>query len=250
VMHPYLGVFRGQESSGLDTAAVYTYWQLDPVEGVERVLDYQPQGAAAPDPAITVHTTGRGRVLWVSTTAGPEWTSLPAKPAYLTLIHELLAGSIESGDAWLNLDIGDSLDLPSSVRLASAPTLLDPQRKTIALQEQSTPSGATFRSPPLLQAGLYTLAAGGRSFPVAVNLPADESDVRVLDAPAIKIALGDVDVELLADELPAVAAAREDQNDLGWSVMLIVLALLCVECWMAMRFGHYSMRKQGAVGSR
>ncbi len=236
--HPYLGVFRGQENSGLDTAAIYTYWQLDPAEGVERVLDYQ----GGTDPAITVHALGRGRVLWISTTAGPEWTSLPAKPAYLTLIHELLAGSIQSSDVWLNLEIGDVLNVPSSVRLASAPTLLDPQQKPIGMEESTTDGRSGYRSPPLTTPGLYTLQTGPRSVPVAVNLPADEADVRQVDDRAIRAALGDVEIELLADELPVHAESHEERNDLGWSVMVIVLALLLAECFMAMRFGHHSKK--------
>ena len=56
---------------------------------------------------------------------------------------------------------------------------------------------------------------------------------------AIRKALGDIDVRLSGDELPAGALARDESTDLGWSLMLIVLALVAGECFMAMRFGHY-----------
>jgi hypothetical protein len=100
-MHRLLSIFAGEDRSGLDTAQIFTYWEavLPNDSQVERVLDYLPAGskpgakadkAEAADPAITTHTLGRGRVVFVSTTAGPEWTSFPAKPAYVTLMHELL----------------------------------------------------------------------------------------------------------------------------------------------------------------
>ena len=37
----------------------------------------------------------------------------------------------------------------------------------------------------------------------------------------------------------AVAAAADTGNDLSWAFMLAVFALLAVECFMAMRFGHH-----------
>ena len=98
-LHPFLSIFRGAEKPGLDTAQVFTYWQCDvPADAkVERVLNYvgasgKGQGASGdrPDPAITVHDLGTGRVVFVSTSANADWTSLPAKPAYVTLMHELL----------------------------------------------------------------------------------------------------------------------------------------------------------------
>jgi hypothetical protein len=243
VVHPYLSVFRGQESSGLETAAVFTYWQMDPSEeGVERVLDYQKQGDTV-DPAITAHPLGSGRVVWLSTTAGPEWTSLPAKPAYLTLIHELLSGSVESGDAWMNLTVGDALTVPGTVRLGAAPVLLDAQQKAVPLEQTTIDGRTVYRSAPLTQPGLYTLQTGRRNYPIAVNVPQGEADVRVLEAPAIKAALGDVELEAIFDELPVVTASSENRGDLGWSVMLLVLALLMTEAWMAMRFGHHRMKK-------
>jgi hypothetical protein len=72
-----------------------------------------------------------------------------------------------------------------------------------------------------------------------VNVPADEADVRTLDDAAIKKALGDIDLALESDQLPAEPVSADAGNDYGWSVMAIVLGLVAVECFMAMRFGHY-----------
>src|SRR4051812_43503183 len=82
-LHPFLNVFRGAEKPGLDTAQVFTYWQCDVSANanVQRVLDYRPADGTPPsaslDPAITVHDLKNGRVVFISTTANADWTSLP-----------------------------------------------------------------------------------------------------------------------------------------------------------------------------
>lgn len=265
VLHPMLGAFRGEEKSGLDTAQVFTYWQIDlsPDTHAERVLNYRPQdgGSASnaadnttgpasdtakpspetrsADPAITVHTLGRGRVVFVSTTANADWTSLPAKPTYVSLMHELLAGSLNSSDGWMNLLVGQSLEIPAGVKMTAAPTLTDANRKPINL-EQTTRDGQTvYRSPPLQQPGVYNLSTGSRTYPISVNVPADESDIRTLDNAAVKRALGDIDLQLEGDQMPAIAAVKSEVNDFGWTFMAIVLLLVAGECFLAMRFGHF-----------
>ena len=74
--------------------------------------------------------------------------------------------------------------------------------------------------------------------PVSVNVPPDEADVRTVDNAAVKKALGDIDLALESDQLPPEPVSAAAGNDYGWSLMVIVLALVAVECVMAMRFGH------------
>ncbi|MGB7161224.1 MAG: BatA domain-containing protein [Tepidisphaeraceae bacterium] len=246
--HRLLREFREQEQSGLNTAQVFTYWQVDPkADGkVERVLDYiaPPEAATTEksqkDPAITLHELGEGRVLFYSTTANAEWTGFPAKPAYVALMHELLAGSVNSSEGWLNRTVGEPLQVPPWLRLTGTPTLHDPAKQEVVI-DQSTPPGGTpaYKSRPLAKPGVYTLSTGTRTMPVSVNVPSDEADIRTIDRAAIKNALGDIDVALESDQLPAETVSADAGNDYGWSVMAIVLALVAVECFMAMRFGHY-----------
>ncbi len=250
-MHRLLNIFAGEDRSGLDTAQIFTYWSvvIPNESGVERVLDYLPAGSkpgattskdksTAADPAITSHALGRGRVVFFSTSAGPEWTSFPAKPAYVTLMHEMLGGSVTSGDAWLNRTVGQAIELPTSIQVSGQPTLTDPAQKSIVLTPGAVGSAVAFRSEPLTRPGIYTLNVGTRTLPVAVDVPSDEADVRTLDNPAIKSALGNVEVELLQDQLPPEAVSTQAGNDFGWSVMLIVLIMVGLECFLAMQFGH------------
>jgi len=247
LLHPLLEAFKGQTDTGLDRAEIFTYWQIDVPQDTDlRVLNYlAPDGKPAGDAAITAHALGQGRVVFVSTSAGAEsagndWTTLPARQAYVALVHELLAGSVNTNDRWLNLEVGEPLVIPPTVRLSTVPTLADPQQRDVPIDQATTDGGQpVYRSRPLTRPGVYALSTGGRSIPVAVNPPPDEADVTTVNDAAIRSALGDIDVALEADALPEEAAAVEQGDDYGWTMMLAVLLFVGMECFLAMQFGHY-----------
>ncbi len=247
-LHPLLGIFRYQEKTGLDTARIYTYYQieLDPKMKAEPVLKYLSNNQPTGDPAIAVHALDRGRVVNISTTANPDWTSINAKPAYVALIHELLSGTVDIGDKWMNLTVGQPLEIPARLKMAAVPVLMDVGRKQISIEAITAADGSIFyRSRPLIRPGLYQLHIGARTLPIAVNVPDDEADIRLLPRDAVRKALGDIEMELFDDTLPASALSRDDGNDLGWAIMAVVLVLAGFESLMAMYFGHY--RRAGAV---
>jgi hypothetical protein len=265
---PFIGLFRGHENTGLDTAKVFTYWQVDvpPQSGVQRVLNYLPAGSnaggsptpsptptaapaagAAPlDPAFTVHNVGKGTVVFCSTTASPKWTSFPAKMAYVELMHEILSGGVRPGDYWMNLIVGQPLEIPAEVKLAAAPKLTDETGTPVlvdAVTEQGKP--VFYRSRPLNRPGVYTLDLGNGTVPIAVNVPGDEADVRPVSNENVRKALGDIDMALEADQPPSEAAMTREGSDWAGPTLIAVLCLLAVECFMAMSFGHY--RRSQAV---
>jgi len=258
VVSRFLNEFARQPESGLDSAQVFSYWQIDVPRGsnTETVLSYLPAAAAAPgrteDPAITFSSLGQGHVIFVSTTANPDWTNLPAKLAYVPLIHELLTGSVRSGDYWMNLEVGQRLVIPASVSLTGTPSLADSAQQPIPMispDPTSSDLGArTYHSDPIARPGIYTLSLGDRRIPVAVNVPAEEEgDVFVLEDSAIRKALGDATLSLHGDEMPEVVAAANERNDLGWWCMALLLAFAGFEAFLAMRFGHYRRAESGTV---
>jgi hypothetical protein len=158
-------------------------------------------------------------------------------------MHELLSGSINAGDGWMNLQVAQRLEVPANVKLTATPLLLDPQSKPIVLEQITFDDGsATFGSAPLLMPGIYTLMTGAGNVPIAVNVPADEADVQTIDDAAIKSALGGIDVTMADDELPQQSQAASATSDFGWNVMLMVLAFVGLEAFLAMRFGHYKRK--------
>lgn len=243
LLDPLLRIFQNRQRTGLDTAEVFAYWQVELAESlnVRRVLDYLPPRPGQPsDPAITVHEVGDGRVVFFSTSAGPEWTTLPTKPAYVTLMHELLSGSIAGSERWMNLTVGEVLTLPRNLQLMATPTLKDPQQSDVLLEQTVGPEGVSvWRSAELLVPGLYTLQTGDRSIPIAVNVPSEEADIRPLDSAARRTALGGIRMDEFGDDLPGVGDLRQAGNDFSWAVMVVLLVFVSMECLLAMRFGHH-----------
>lgn len=242
VLHPLLTIFRNREKSGLDTADILTYWQIEPSAEIrpEVVLAYKAQdGKDARDPAITVHNLGKGRVIYISTSANTEWTTLQAKPCFVPLVHELLAGSINVPDRWMNLQSGDPVRIPLTLKLSGAPKLTGSAGQSIPIAPVTEEGQTVYRSDPLTKPGLYRLSTGLQTYPIAVNVSAEEADIRAIPPDSIRKALGELEIRLEGDSFPGEALAKFDSRDFGWTLMAIVLGLAAVECFMAMRFGHY-----------
>ncbi len=247
-VHPFLREFKGVENSGLSTAQVWSYWQLElPANTTaQRVLDYQAADNKPKDPAITEHPLGRGRVVFISTTANPEWNGLTPKPAYVTLMHEILAGAVGAADRWMNLTVGDRLDIPQSMGLGAAPQLFDASKNPVTMEAVTNQAGVTtyHSARPINRPGVYSLVVGNRTIPIAVNVPPTEADVRTISPDAVKKALGDIDLAIEDDAVAATAFQADSGNDWSWALMAVVLALAGLECFMAMRFGHYKRGKR------
>ena len=254
-VHRYLAAFQATQRSGLDVPSIIQYWRVEVAEArsAEVVLRFLPatQGTHG-DPAVTTHGLGEGRVLLITTAAGdPEWTMLPLKENYVAFVHELLNHAMGDtrggGVGWQTVEVGQPLRVPASLELAAEPTLVSPEGQNVDLTREIRPDGSgVWISAPLEQVGVYRLALSDRTWPVAVNLPARESDLRPLDQAAVTTALGNIELQWLGDELPVEAlAANEDRADFGWSLLLAVLVLACVECFMAMRFGRHRVATAG-----
>jgi hypothetical protein len=249
-----LADFQNQEETGMEAAAIYSYWQLDIPRNsaVERVLNFLPSPGSTgepEDPAITVQSIGLGQVLFCATSADPngEWTTFTSHPAYPALMHMLLLGSTRGSDAWMNITVNTPLMIPPTVQLNGAPSLKDANQTEypLTLQTISDPQSvyagqSAYVSAPLTKPGVYSLFTGSDNLKVAVNVPADqEADIRTVGDAEIQKALGGIEMELQGDSVPAPVAQEEKGKDLGWAVMVAVFALLATECVMAMRFGHH-----------
>jgi len=234
----------------METAQAFGYWQTDvPNDPQLRVLNWKPvegtvvDPSAKPDPAITTQTLGQGqggRVVFVSTSANEEWITFTRKPVYTELVNELLSGSVNVGDSWMNLSVGDRLFVPSTLKLTITPTLTDAKSVPIPLELTTAADGsATYRSPVLDQPGIYTLSTGTGTIPVAVNVPSDAADVHTIDDAALKSALGGIDLTLNNDQPLALVAQSSTGEDWGWTVMVCMLGLVGAESFLAMKFGHH-----------
>jgi Mg-chelatase subunit ChlD len=245
----YLRIFQGNANSGLGTWSISQYWRLSITDpSTQRVLDYVSTARhstsgtqPAPDPAITVHGVGKGHVVFFSTAGDPQWSGLPGHPNFLPLIQELITNTTDPGDGWMNLTVGQSLQTPIEVQFNGQPTLIDTGQHEMPVISVQNADGITFyRSSPLKKPGVYHLRTATQIFPIAVNVPPDEADVRTLSPDAIRKAFADIPLTLQGDQLPAMeAVGLQEGRDFGWTIMTIVLAAAAFECFLAMKFGHY-----------
>jgi hypothetical protein len=246
--------FQDQEDTGMESAEIYSYWQMDlPANSsAERVLNFLPPDGAkntVEDPAITVSTVGLGQVVYYATSADPsgEWSTFMPHPAYPALMHMLLLGTVSGGDNWMNLTVGQPIMIPPTLQMSTAPTLRDAEQveyplsmQTIADPHSVFCGQTTYQSQPIEKPGIYSLSTGTQNFKIAVNVPAmEEADVRTVDDAQVKSALGDIDMQLQGDSVPALAAAETEGKDMGWAVMMAVLVFVALESMLAMRFGHH-----------
>jgi hypothetical protein len=262
-----LKAFAHQQNTGLETAQAFGYWKVDmPDDAQQRVLNWKSDVAAPttvpaspPDPAITEEMLGQGRVLLMTTSADEQWITFTRKPIYTELLNELLAGSVNMDDGWMNRTVGDGLQVPASLRLTTAPTLVDPKSTAIPLVAVAATDGeTTYRSAPLTLPGIYQLNTGVAQIPLAVNLPAEEADVHTIDEAAMRAAMGGIDCKFHADRAPDLAAnaatgettsgtaGDASQNpsraDWGWTLLLGVLGLVAAESYVAMRSSRVASR--------
>ncbi len=257
-----LADFQNQEDTGMESAEIYSYWQMDlPANSeAERVLNFLPPDNAAnqpEDPAITVQTLGAGQVVFYATSADPnaEWTTFMPHPAYPALMHMLLLGTTNSGDSWMNIGVGNAVVIPPSIQLSGNPVLRDGAQVEYPMEMQTVSDGkseffgqSVYVSKPLENPGVYSLSTGTEDYKIAVNVPAaEEADVRTVGDAEVKKALGDVDMQMLGDSVPTQVAAADEGKDLGWGFMVLVFILLGVECVMAMRFGHHNRMRSTVV---
>jgi hypothetical protein len=249
-----LADFQDQENTGMDSAEVYSYWQMDlPADSsAERVLNFLPPAGAAnqaEDPAITVHSLDKGQVVFYATSADPnaEWTTFMPHPAYPALMHMLVLGTTSGNDSWMNVAVNTPLMIPPSIQMAAAPVLKDSNQTQypMELQTISDPGSiylgqSAYVSKPLARPGVYSLSVGTDNYKIAVNVPAaEEADVRTIDDAEVRKSLSDIDMTLQGDSVPAPSVQEQQGKDLGWAVMVAVFALLATECVMALRFGHH-----------
>jgi hypothetical protein len=241
--HPLLSAFQGREQSGLLTTPVYKYFRLQPMPKSRVALAFY-----GGDPAIVEQTLGRGNSVLIATecslsSVDPQtkdpWTTMPAWPSFLPIVHEILSLAIRGQQVEHNLAVGqplgDSLD-----GMTARPTV-----------EVTTPGGAhdevrmslegqvsRWTYTDTWQSGIYHVVLGAplaRQENFSVNVDTSESDL----------------ARAAVEDLPRQFSARErtglEQTDFanvsyrgGFHKQLLYLALglLLAETAVAWWYGH------------
>jgi hypothetical protein len=239
--HPIAAAFRGSERAGLLSTPVNQFYQLTPREGAEVALAL-PGGA----PLLVTASHGRGVVAVVATSAtldtidratAQPWTLMPAWPSFLPIVRELVAYGMGASRQQSERTVGELLDgtLPASWSEATiAITRPDGRTDIVPVERQGNGTEWSYASGD--QPGIFVIEESSKSrvlAKVAVNVPADESNV------------ARVDTELLPDVLGIQTASTSGELDsadlladtsLHRTLLYAVLALLLIEPVMAWMF--------------
>lgn len=243
LQHPIVRDFDGHPQSGLFSARVLAYLPMEidrrRAEVVLRYTDGQP--------AVVASTSAGEKVVVVTTTANMDWTNLPAKGDYVSLMSSLAAYLVRQKGNQRNLFIGEFVREPLTARQTSMPlrvsfpTAMNPARSSRV--ESAVPTLVpgeqllTLSYGPIEHAGAVSVSIGAAQRLFAVNVETSESSLMALDQAALSSGLG-LPVRVAAGpEADGSKIVRAGSSDLAPTLLCVVVALLLMEMWMAMRFG-------------
>lgn len=197
-------------------------------------------------PAAVERRLGRGRVMWFGSTAGTAWNDLAVRPAFVPLLHRAVGLLAETGEGQRNGRTG----LAVGVRLPPEWTGRDvvvtvpgtPERRLTRLVGAGE-DGAQLAFEETVRAGVYRVGAPGESTVLAqfgVQPDPAESDLTewTLEQRGEVAGVAQVIDWEPGQELRSLFDRERVGVEIWWPLILGVLALGCVESWLAQRFSR------------
>jgi hypothetical protein len=245
--HPALAIFSKLAAGGLGDARFPRWWRLTAV-GRPGGLMESPDGKV---PFLVEKVAGAGRVLLSPVPMDASWGSnLPDLAAFVPLAHELvyhLAGA-RSGE--YNLAPGRPIRFPVTGD-ASGYTLALPGGQARPLSTEpgvagtwyarqvQGPGGATLVYDGVRESGVYTVR-GPEGTPTYFVVPADarEGDLTPMTDDARRVVSKLTGMRFTSGEDEAAFAGAEEgagRQDLWPWLLMVFVAILCVEVWMTRR---------------
>ena len=169
-----------------------------------------------------------------------------AAPGVSGAMHMLVLGTTSGDDSWMNIEVESPLMIPPSVQITGTPVLRMSVRLNIRWSWKPFPItnpcsiGQSAYRQQTAEEARHLFAVHGRGElqdrgKRSGGPGSGRADDRRCGGAKV---LGDINVQMLGDSVPAQTVLAEQGRDLGWGVMLAVLVLLGLECVLAMRFGH------------
>lgn len=241
--HPVVRAFADHPESGLFLARVDRYLPIEPdPQRAEVLLRYSDDA-----PALVASAYGKGRVLLCTTTANMDWTNLPAKGDYVSLMLSAMAHLAPRHGGHRNVLVGDRLREPltpaeTSMPLrvvsgdrASAEPALVPDGETLALEYG-----------PIQRARVLTISIGATTRHFVANVDPEESDLTSIDEGSFRAALGKPVRMIRSSEALDSEPVAARSAELASTAMYVVAGLLFLEMAMALWFG--AGRSEGRRG--
>ncbi len=232
---PLLTDFSGRANSGLFRARIHQYIKMATALGQGRTLLAYTNG----DPAIVERRVGTGKCVLINTTANMDWTNLPAKGDFITLMMNLVQHAASDNAPGRNFTVAEIFieEVHTISGSGKEYTIRKPDGSEERLGITSSAGGFQLRFEQLDQAGWYRLHTPEVEGAVSVNLNPAESDLTALDEAEIRRAF-DCELEYSAAAPTETQLAGAGRSEFGAMLIYAVLLLLLAETLLALWFDH------------
>lgn len=202
---------------------------VEPSQVVLRLSDGSPWMVWSPGGG-----TRRGSVVYLASAVHLEWTSLPAKPFMVALVHEVVRQGI--GHAYQQRSLAPGEALAAALPFGAA-TLRAPGGESITILDRD---GAARLDRPIAEAGVYDVldergAALGR---LGVNVEPDAARTEAIGAAQVRDWLATSGAWRWLDESATALADQTTWGEVSLALLLAVLALTLLETLLARWFSH------------
>lgn len=258
INHPALQLFKDAADVEIQSGRFYRYFVLRLASFVSTPRTQNPE-ARTPSrvlcrfsdssPALVEKSVGLGKVVVCASTADAEWNNLPYKPAYLPLLHELIAYLRQGAEGRRNVSIGEPLLRSLSVRDAGRTArVVAPDGRAVTVRATLDKRGCILAFPKTDRAGNWEMKEIGKgsgnaiaeSF--AVNLQTAESDLTPMHPSELTRLIPDARFHVVdnPDNLRAAIQKSRLGIELWRHLIGAAMALVLLEAWLAQKFGRRS----------
>lgn len=263
---PWLQSFHKEHQGGLTETRFDKWWTISLSDVAQPAGPTAVNNAAVISarltngaPFIIERSYGHGRVLLFAAPLDSDWSTLPAKPDYVPLLHEALFHLAAGGRTSRNVSVGEPLLLPvprdfnrSNFAFRGPGKLVlkaalggDELRRLARLDDTSIP-------------GVYALVAAKNGEPVAgdkgtscvVNFDRRESDLTMLTNEQRAVLQQDDRLKFVSnlDDLRRQMFAKHTKAEFWQLMLLVMLGMLVFEVWLTRRLvqgGHAVLDQDG-----
>jgi len=241
ITHPALAVFRDTAEINLGSARFTLVYDLAPPanDPATTVLCRFSGG----QPALVERRFGQGKVILSAATAGTGGGNLPYKPAWVPLVHQLVAYLAAGPTAHHNIQLGETINARFDVKESGKPVrLTEPDGHTTLQKTTLGAEGVVFAFSGTREAGFYRLGMAGRenADAFAVNLPAGESDLTTATTQQVLAAAGPVHIQFAraGDDLLSVVRQSRRGTEVWRPLVITAMLLLFAEGLLSWLWGR------------
>jgi len=239
IMHPLFSNWTDEDIKGLHAASVTgaLHTDIDEADKVILKCESVPLLVERPIPVV-----GAGRLLFFATTLDREWTSLPAYPVYVPLMHQIIRYiTPDRGDQQVySLRVGDEFSqrfppdsMPENFNVTR------PDAKKMSILKEITQDFSGFRF-IVDEPGIWKIDWSGKSgesgkvVVANINTLSRESDLAMIETGQLKHIFGSTPLATvkygadMESRLKALLRGRDVTGAFVW----LVLALLVIEMWL------------------